>query len=110
MIAAGFAFPIFSCARHLDLDESLYGAALRGDVPEMRRLIDHGADVNALFDGTQSVLGAAVQANNPEAVLLLLDHHADPSIEDGYQHKTATRLSKPYPKIRAMLLKAGGHD
>lgn len=110
VVIAGLMFPVFSCLRSLDLDESLYLAAQQGDVPEMRRLIHRGADVNAKFDDSNPVLVAAIESGKPEAVQLLLDHHVDPNIIDEWQKKTATRLSKPYPAIRAMLLKAGGHD
>jgi ankyrin repeat domain-containing protein 17 len=66
---------------------SLYKASQAGDLVEMARLLDGGAELNALFaarsaSGTAfqgTALGVAAAGGQLEAVRLLLDRGADPS-------------------------------
>jgi uncharacterized protein len=65
---------IRSCRERLDLFE---GAAL-GDLGEIRRHLDNGADVDARSPDGFTALGLAAFFNRPEVVALLLQEGADP--------------------------------
>jgi ankyrin repeat protein len=57
-------------------------AAFQGNIPVMKELIQHRADVNYNdYVGAGSPLLLAVEQEKLEAVELLLEHGADPSIE-----------------------------
>jgi ankyrin repeat protein len=60
---------------------ALHRAAQHGDVPVMRLLIDHGADVNALSRNGQNVLYCAAGHGHLSAVRLLLARGADPAVK-----------------------------
>lgn len=55
----------------------LHKAAQKGDLPRMRKLIDKGADVNAVGPQKASPLYFAANSGSVEAAKLLLDHGAD---------------------------------
>jgi ankyrin repeat protein len=57
-------------------DSALHRAATLGQVAAVQRLLDHGADVNALGRDT-TPLGAAAYQGHAEVVALLLMHGAD---------------------------------
>jgi TolB protein len=59
----------------------LYWAAAEGDLEIMRALLEKGADVNQNgYVGGGTALIGAIENDRPDAVELLLDHKADPSI------------------------------
>jgi beta-lactamase regulating signal transducer with metallopeptidase domain len=62
------------------LNRALLDASEAGDVGEMTKLLDSGADVNAAFKGDGSPLIVAARRGHTAAVKLLLDHGADPDL------------------------------
>ena len=70
-------------------DTPLHAAATAGDVPEIRRLLALGADVDARGDGGRTPVMAATAARQTEAVRALLDAGADVDIRDD-------RLDNPF--------------
>lgn len=62
------------------LNRALLDASEAGDVGEMTKLLDSGADVNAAFKGDGSPLIVAARRGHTAAVRLLLDHGADPDL------------------------------
>ncbi len=62
-------------------DTPLHFAASKG-VEKIRMLIEHGADVNAQDDSQRTPLHSAAFAGKKEAVRVLLDAGADPTISD----------------------------
>lgn len=62
------------------LDGALYEAAEQGDVEDVAKLLDAGADVNAALAGDGSPLIGAARRGRLETVRLLLDRGADPDL------------------------------
>ena len=62
------------------LNRALLDASDAGEVGEMTKLLDSGADVNAAFDGDGSPLIVAARQGHTAAVQLLLDKGADPDL------------------------------
>jgi beta-lactamase regulating signal transducer with metallopeptidase domain len=62
------------------LDQALYEAAENGDISEINRLLDAGANVNSMIDGDGSPLIGAARNGRFAAVRLLLDRGADPNL------------------------------
>jgi ankyrin repeat protein len=62
------------------LDKALYEAAEDGDISEINRLIDLGANVNCVIEGDGSPLIGAAKKGRLAAVRLLLDRGADPNM------------------------------
>jgi beta-lactamase regulating signal transducer with metallopeptidase domain len=67
-------------SRATALDQALYDAAGAGDVSEMARLLEAGANVNCAIEGDGSPLIAAAREGWTEAVRFLLDRGADPNM------------------------------
>ncbi len=89
------------------VDQALGAAALAGRLDWCRRLIDAGADTNAIELGMYTPLMSAVIGNSREVVQLMLDRHADPHIALGPQQMTALQYAlsgNPRPEIVALLL------
>lgn len=86
-------------------NERLIGAAERGDIPEMRRLLREGANVNFYGENGWTPLTKAATWGQPKAVKLLLEHHADPNIPKSYDY-SALCLAKT-AEIAEMLFNAG---
>ena len=64
--------------------QDLPGAVQRGDLIEVARLLDSGADVNAKDQVGKTPLMKAAQAGSLEVVKLLLDRGADANAKDEY--------------------------
>lgn len=65
-------------------DLPLHFAAQAGDLTEMRRLLDGGADVNALDRNGNTALKYASAEPRPEAMRLLIQHGAAVNLADNY--------------------------
>src|SRR6266850_6611524 len=73
--------PLFAHAG--DANRDLFDAARKGDSTEIVRALGQGADVNSLNSGTPirlSPLIVAMGRNNLDAVIVLLEHGADPNL------------------------------
>lgn len=68
---------------------ALIEAAERGDVDELRKLIDRGADLNATDTRGRTAMMAATHANKPESVKILIEAGADVNKQDN-------RLDNPF--------------
>ncbi|WP_165247540.1 ankyrin repeat domain-containing protein [Paludisphaera soli] len=73
----------------------LHLAAARGDEPKVRVLLDAGAEVDrrATVDGEETALMEAARAGRPEAIRLLLERGADPSIRDVMMGRNAREIA-----------------
>jgi ankyrin repeat protein len=69
-----------AAASYPRLNRALLDASEAGDVGEMTKLLDAGADVNAAFKGDGSPLIVAARRGQTAAVKLLLDRGADPDL------------------------------
>lgn len=90
----------------------LHQFAHEGELAKAQRMIDHGADIEAVDDEYCSTpLGFASRAGRQEMVALLLEAGANPN---GAGAPWATPLAwarrKGYPEIEADLLRAGAAD
>ena len=97
-----------ACGR-FDAGPPLIGAARSGDLGEMRRLLDAGADPNATGGvNGWTVLQHAVHKNQAAAVRLLLERDADPNLAPP-SNVTALMMAAGYgqAEIVRILLQAG---
>ena len=84
--------------------ERLIDAAEREDLPEIRRLLKTGADVNYRGESDWTPISKAATWGCPKAVKLLLENHAEPNTR---KHTyTALSLAKT-PEIADLLFAAG---
>ena len=75
---------------HQGGDGPLMRAALNdARIPMMELLVEHGADVNALWDGSYPIICAPCEALAPNALRWLLVHGADPRTNGKYGLPTA---------------------
>ncbi len=75
---------------HQGGDGPLMRAALRGErIPMMELLVEHGADVNAEWNGDFPILFAPCESVDPVAMRWLLDHGADPNVPKPGRRVTA---------------------
>ena len=92
-------------------DTPLIRAAEKGDVGEVRRLLDAGVSVNS-HDGLWTPLMAAAEKGHADVVRLLLDRKADVNARDGAEGLTALDYAEvgehPNPAVINMLSAAGG--
>ena len=75
---------------------ALHMAAAYGQVSKARLLLDAGAHVNERteIDAEETPLMEAAFAGRPEAVQLLLDHGADPTLRDTIHRRTALETAQ----------------
>lgn len=71
------------------LNEQLYEAARKGDVAEVKAVLDKGADVNAKFRYGATALFKAAERGHTEVVKLLLERGADVTVKDTFYGATA---------------------
>ena len=91
----------------------LLRAAEKGDVAEVRRLLDAGANINGYDSlGLLTPLMAAAEKGHVDVVRLLLDRKADVNARDGAEGLTALDYAEvgehPNPAVINMLSAAGG--
>ncbi|MCU1233699.1 MAG: hypothetical protein JWP63_1666 [Candidatus Solibacter sp.] len=103
---------------HQGGDGPLMRAALFGArIPMMELLVQHGADVNAVWHGEFPIIFAPCETVDPRAMRWLLDHGANPNCDDPRRKYPGTALDYVIgsygrsPELRAcieMLVAAGG--
>jgi ankyrin repeat protein len=64
-------------ARQEELQEAMFQSASRGDKETVRNLVDHGADINKLQEGSYTLLHLAIKQGNNRMVDALLAGGAD---------------------------------
>jgi hypothetical protein len=92
-----------------ELDDDLLAAARKGDLAQVKSLLDHGADVNAKSPYGSTPLFFACDRGHIEVIKLLLDRGADLNTEDTFYHFTplSWAVEKDRPEIVKLLLKRG---
>lgn len=94
--------------RSSPLDQALYEAAEEGDISEITRLLNAGADVNSVIDGDGSPLIGAARNGRIEAVRLLLDRGADPNLaSDGDGNPLIMAAREGHADVVTLLLDRG---
>ncbi|HEX6185695.1 MAG TPA: ankyrin repeat domain-containing protein [Pyrinomonadaceae bacterium] len=91
------------------LNDQLYEAARKGDVAEVKAVLDRGADVNAKFRYGATALFKAAERGHTEVVKLLIERGADVTVKDTFYGATAMTwaLNKEHTGvIRAILAKS----
>ena len=91
------------------LNDQLYEAARKGDVAEVKAVLDRGADVNAKFRYGATALFKAAERGHTEVVKLLIERGADVNVKDTFYGATAMTwaLNKEHTGvIRAILAKS----
>ena len=81
-------------------DESLIEAAKRGDLDEVKRLIENGADVNIKDNDGDTPLHYAASGGHLDVVKFLVENGADVNAKDKYGR---TPLDVAKPKVRWVL-------
>lgn len=92
-----------SLARADDLTDDLLAATRKGDVAQVKALLDKGASVNSKSPYGQTPLFFACDRGNLEIVKLLVERGADVNVEDTFYHANA--LSWAARKDRAEIVK-----
>ena len=89
----------------LDKNEILVQAVTKGSVPQIRYLLERGADPNTISDG-YTVLRWALMADHIEIAKMLLDRGANPNIRNNVDNKTALMWASRdgHTEIAKMLL------
>lgn len=94
----------------LKINSLFLRAILRGRTRLTRRMIEHGADVNAKYDENRTPIFYALDTNNLDLVRLLVEHGADISATtfDGETplHEAAFEIPNSY-EICKLLLERG---
>jgi hypothetical protein len=83
------ALLVSSASRADDLTDDLLAATRKGDVAQVKALLDKGASVNAKSAYGQTPLFFACDRGYTEIVKLLIDRGADVNVEDTFYHASA---------------------
>jgi ankyrin repeat protein len=89
-------------------DKALIVSAGRGDVEEMRRLIDHGANVNAVALDDWTPLTRAASGGRIDAVRLLISSGADVNKPNGDLSPLFFAADQGHVAVVRLLLDNGG--
>jgi hypothetical protein len=98
------ALVVISFCRADDLTDDLLTAARKGDVAQVKALLDKGADVNAKTPYGQTALFFACDRGYFEIVKLLVDHGADVNVEDTFYHASALSWAARKDRIEIVKL------
>ncbi len=92
--------------------EALWAAVRNGDLKQIQKALDEGADVNARNEYGVSALWIASSKGKPEIVELLLKKGADANARDDIWYMTplSTASSSKQESIVRQLIKAGAKD
>src|SRR5580704_11069016 len=103
------AVVVISFLRADDLTDDLLAATRRGDLAQVKALLDKGASVNAKSSYGQTALFFACDRGNLEIVKLLVDRGADVNVEDTFYHANALSWAarKDHAEIVRILLDHG---
>lgn len=103
------AIAVISLARADDLTDDLLAATRKGDVAQVKALLDKGASVNSKSPYGQTPLFFACDRGNLEIVKLLVDRGADVNVEDTFYHANALSWAarKDHAEIVKILLDHG---
>lgn len=74
-------------------DYPIHIASVRGDIDEMKILLDNGADINAIGEHGYTALHNAVEQGNINTVKFLLEQNIDTTIKN-INHLTAKELAQ----------------
>jgi Ankyrin repeats (3 copies) len=94
---------VSAASRADDLTDDLLAATRKGDVAQVKALLDKGASVNAKSPYGQTPLFFACDRGYTEIVKLLVDRGADVNVEDTFYHASA--LSWAAQKNRLEIVK-----
>jgi ankyrin repeat protein len=82
----GFSYSVNKNAKQKELDKQLLEAATSGTVEEVQRLIEAGADINALDSYKKSPIFLATGSNDKAVVEFLANHGSDLELQTEYHH------------------------
>ena len=101
------AFPLLAVAD--DAGDELLTAARKGDLAQVKALLDKGVDVNSKSSYGQTPLFFACDRGHTEIVRLLLERGANPNVKDTFYNATALTWAadKKRLEIVQMLLAKG---
>lgn len=87
-----------------ELNEQLLDAVRHGDAPQVKALLENGADANAKYRYDRTILSFAAARENVDIVRLLLDRGADPEAQDSYYRATPLDMAADKLEIRLLLI------
>jgi len=93
-----------------DASRGALWAAVTGDVPSLRSLLDLGLDVNSSFEdvGGETLLSIVCQYGRRRAAKLLLARGANPNVDGGYARAPLCRAaSGGYTRLMRLLVRHG---
>lgn len=86
---------------------ALNTAGYKGNLPMIRLLLDHGANVNAVQKNCLTPLTEAAAAGHADAVALLIERGANPSLADGFGHTPLMEAAPHHADVLRILLDHG---
>jgi ankyrin repeat protein len=103
------ALVVVSIGRGDDLTDDLLAATRKGDLAQVKALLDKGASVNSKSSYGQTPLFFACDRGYIEIVKLLVDRGADVNVEDTFYHANplSWAAQKNHPEIVKILLDHG---